>query len=965
MKNNSIFLALLGVSALLFVGCMKEEAINEQYRPAGSEIVIGASTDYDNGEATRTEYDSVEPGTRTEYSGVIFDVYGSTPKSERINWLSGDNMKIFYQQGTAAATSGVYGVTTINPDREKSYADVVCTDGTKLTWGEGTGTHKFYAMYPAKGFGGNNDMDLTNTNHVTGFIPATQDIDATNTNTVDGQLKYQPDMKYAYMVSYKEIAASSTATRAELPFSPAVTTFEFKFKLNQDDAKATRTVTKFTMEASTNLTGNFALDITGWDNNKATWNNLTQTNNGKKITVNFPNGGYTMTKTAYLDFSVLALPVQQENVTITFYFKESDGTEYHKSLLIKKNSNPVTFAAAKKHIITNDALTGEIITYTLEVTPNLNAGFRGLSTSYNVTSYKSIGTKKVPVEWEVCGYTYAVGSDEIISHVVVDESNWNNPKPVWLPTFTESATNSTAAATAYNVVIAPSDRRSTAVDALTNASEKGTQSNPWDLSMHDINGNGISKTTANCYVITSPGWYKFPLAYGNGYKGGTANTLAYHPSATSSYTLNTFKNHSDSDISSPDIASVSSVELLWQDAQDLITVDDIRLENGYVVFHMEKDNICEGNAVIAAKDSNGTILWSWHIWATPYVSSNVSMRGKTYMARNLGWCDGGTTLWYARKVWVKFRQPENPTVTKILKIHQDGNSTTVLGSGPHYQWGRKDPMLPPIGISSGPGGFARNKIWYNAEGVASQVWFITESPEGGRPRSIGYAIQHPMEMLWLDRANLPNLPGTSWMYFDWTGDIGNYPYPTPYATSGWTDANMLAAYERGHYCNLWNYNNTTTGHGNTVPDRGYGVYVYRNLTHGKTIYDPCPIGYTVPLPTEISNLAQGTNVYFGNGYGTGDANYRAYAAYSGSQTITWDASQYGYVCNGNLLPANGMRFYTAADQHVGNVGTNGYYFSSAPYNQHLGLQLILDSSSIKMDGSWAKGSGRSIRCVPE
>ena len=924
MKNNSIFLALLGVSALLFVGCMKEEAINEQYRPAGSEILIGASTDYDNGEATRTEYDSVEPATRTDYSGAI---YGSSPKRERVDWLAGDNMTIFYRQGTAAATSGVYGVTTINPDNEKSYADVTNTGGTKLTWGDGTGDHYFYAMYPAKGFGGNNGMDLTNTNHVNGTIPATQDIDVNHKITVDGQLKYQPDMKYAYLVSYKKIDAGSTATRAELPFRPAVTTFEYKFKLNDNDAATERTVTKFTMEASTNLTGTFEFDITGGNDYGATWGTVSQgTNNGKIITVNFPEGT-KLTKTAYLDFSVLALPVQQKDVKITFYFKESDGTEYHKYVTIKKNGSNATFAAAKKHIITNDALTGELITYTFEGEGGFTTNYLGGSSTYQVTSYKQVGTsgQKIAIPWEAYQYRVKIGSEGY--------SGWTSEKPVWLPTFTTSGTGSTSAKS-FDVKIAPSDRHSTAIDALTNAGTKGSATNPYDLSTHNITGGNISKTTANCYVVSAPGWYKFPLVYGNGYKNGSANTNAYAPNKlTAGRYLTPFIKHSGM-ISSPDIASVSKAELLWQDSQDLITVDDIKIDNGYVVFHVEKDNICEGNAVIAAKSSEGTVLWSWHIWVTPY-TGNVTMRGQTLQARNLGWCDGGEITWPERRVQVRFRQPGGKDEVITLTFIQSGNELTLLGTGPHYQWGRKDPIIPPFGKMGAPQDETANKIWYNAAGVASQ-----DVPLAQGPKNIQYSIEHPMDMIWVDRYALPAYKGGS-PYSPYTDAQGGWPF------SDWIGS-TATYYGTGHYVNLWNYNATV----NDKVDNMLTVKTFNSLAHGKTVYDPCPIGYTVPLPTELAKLAITTEQMGGTDY-------------RGSGTISWSASDYGWKSNGNVLPANGMRFYLANNQHVGNVGTNGYYFSSAYCNMHNGLSLIMDKNSIHMTASFAKGSGRSIRCVPE
>lgn len=46
----------------------------------------------------------------------------------------------------------------------------------------------------------------------------------------------------------------------------------------------------------------------------------------------------------------------------------------------------------------------------------------------------------------------------------------------------------------------------------------------------------------------------------------------------------------------------------------------------------------DGNAVVFIKDSNGTIIWSWHIWVTSYNpnTDNFTANGYTWMKRNLG-----------------------------------------------------------------------------------------------------------------------------------------------------------------------------------------------------------------------------------------------------------------------------------------------------------------------------------------
>lgn len=73
----------------------------------------------------------------------------------------------------------------------------------------------------------------------------------------------------------------------------------------------------------------------------------------------------------------------------------------------------------------------------------------------------------------------------------------------------------------------------------------------------------------------------------------------------------------------------------------------------------------EGNSVVYAKNANGDIVWSWHIWVTGYVPGNgVLYNTRYWLDRNLGATASGT-------------------------------STSAYGL--YYQWGRKDPF-PRSGI---------------------------------------------------------------------------------------------------------------------------------------------------------------------------------------------------------------------------------------------------------------------------
>ena len=207
-----------------------------------------------------------------------------------------------------------------------------------------------------------------------------------------------------------------------------------------------------------------------------------------------------------------------------------------------------------------------------------------------------------------------------------------------------------------------------------------------DLSMLDCAGKTrASRWTANCYMVHTAGDYKLPLVYGNAIKAGADNTVAYNPGGTTSSTYcANFVNHAGTAINAPWITkstsgegvnkgmgiAVNSAELLWQDAQGLITA--VGIDGDYLTLTVGKNATTqEGNALIAAKDANGTIVWSWHIWVTKEDFDwlcEVNTGEHTYQVTlvNLGW---------------------------VGKANSTGYNT-------YYEWGRKDPFIPSTGTGN-------------------------------------------------------------------------------------------------------------------------------------------------------------------------------------------------------------------------------------------------------------------------
>ena len=147
--------------------------------------------------------------------------------------------------------------------------------------------------------------------------------------------------------------------------------------------------------------------------------------------------------------------------------------------------------------------------------------------------------------------------------------------------------------------------------------------------------NLSAAATANCYIVSQSGSYCLLVAKGN----QPSNLLG--------------------------LTEYASV--LWESFGTSTTpsvgdlIKSVSYKDGYITFQTA-DTFKEGNAVIAAKDADGNILWSWHIWLTdqPEGQEYYNNAG-TMMDRNLG--------------------------------ATSATPGDVGALGLLYQWGRKDPFL--------------------------------------------------------------------------------------------------------------------------------------------------------------------------------------------------------------------------------------------------------------------------------
>ena len=413
--------------------------------------------------------------------------------------------------------------------------------------------------------------------------------------------------------------------------------------------------------------------------------------------------------------------------------------------------------------------------YVLSMAPDAgNIANTGGTKGMTISSYKQsyYGTL-VAVPW-TASYTYDDGPD-------IGTTIYNSASKV-VPVFTNSGNGSLIGERTSLQAIAqiPKSKswRSTHTAILRNAAE---------TTLNLAQG----KQTANCYVVQAPGTYTFPLVYGN-----ALNADGTSPN-TDSYGTATFVDHKGVKIDNPFIYLTNSGAnvpydacILWQDAPSLITPSSVKLteDKHSIQFTVDRKNICQGNCIIAVRDNNLNIMWSWHIWVTDHsmtntheIQNNPAVGGlviSQLMEVPLGWCDAETRIYDPRTFHITVKQTEDGGQTATANIVQlSSDSTYIYGdNAPYYQWGRKDPLLPGNGMGN------IDKPYYDNQIKA----FLRNT--GGAAISTG--ILNPTTMYG--------------------------------AENGWCSTNL----------ELWNKGNTlNTSNNNTVY---------------KTIYDPCPTDYSVP-----------------------------------------------------------------------------------------------------------------------
>ena len=160
------------------------------------------------------------------------------------------------------------------------------------------------------------------------------------------------------------------------------------------------------------------------------------------------------------------------------------------------------------------------------------------------------------------------------------------------------------------------------------------------------------------------------------------------------------------------VGAVASAEVLWESfgttetpAKGSVVAEATYVASEGVIRFKTPASLKDGNALIAAKDASGNILWSWHIWVCN------------------GWDPVKTAHTYYNNAGIMMDR--NLGATSVTP-------GDVKAFGLLYQWGRKDPFLGWDGVEvKGRGVVASTLKW--PEVVYSDA----------QTGTIDYSIAHP------------------------------------------------------------------------------------------------------------------------------------------------------------------------------------------------------------------------------
>ncbi|WP_455067034.1 fimbrillin family protein [Prevotella melaninogenica] len=890
MKNKLSTLLLAGVATLTMFSCVDNDNLNEnngdndalvsfgvndvQTRAiavSGGSLTRGAINPYLSSEDLAPQKLNVKGADAEKLCIIETTVEGVNPvqadAQTRANVIKNitENFSASGHRGTTEAN--------ITTKPEWFYNEPTFSNGKLVTprkWSWAIPHARFYAVFP----------QVKNEYTKIKLSPETYEGSPYIEFEAETEVTNQKDLMTACS-GHVHYSVQGTAPRTDLDFRHALTAIKFAVGQN---LSINKTISKVEIRNALSK-GKYTLSDK-FDGTGAKWENLSDAKTfkleGLAVSTN-QNPNAVLTGNDGDNYTFYMIPQELTGKNITVYVEFTDGSKIESTL-----KGSWLAGTTKTYKLSEKNSTWE---YTLETTNPANVAYnQDKSNDYLVTSYRNApdGTKQ-PVKWKAVGF-------EEYDRTTDSWTNLGTNKPTWLTAMSKENGEGGANAESGRATITKADLKDRLTEynkVLQTATEKGAAGNYYNLS--NTNGGNAIQNTANSYLISAPGYYRIPLVYGNAVKGGTTNESSYKTAHTGTNVLSNFKDHLGNDITTPYInvqnASnpATQASIVWMDQQAL--VDGMSVTNNgdksFVNFHVSAANIKNGNAVIAVKSADGTIMWSWHLWfdhsdALSTIACTNHEGDNFKVTKNI--------LGYTIYKW-KSTSYESPRVAR-MKIEQEvGNGAKktayiTITQSPYaereystalYQFGRKDAF---------PG--------------TNTLYESTFVENGGNNISIVNAIQNP---------------GTFY-----------------------TDGNTWGTEYR--YFNLWSMQTTSQ------------TDVSKTLI--KTIYDPCPVGFSMPPLKTFSGVTitgkTNTNNKDINALGDWDQGWHFYAKDSSSPSTVY-------------YPAIGSR--TANVGNLYGVKSRGYYWVGVPSSTSAGNNLDIRNTIVIPANNLNRAVGCSIRPVAQ
>lgn len=789
-------------------------------------------------------------------------------------------------------------------DEEKTRNNGILYNTISWSWLQPHG--RFYAVYP-ESTNGSNGIKFTKPNGT-----AAPSIEF----TVNTDVRKQVDLMTACSGNV-QYATRFQAPRTNLQFRHALTAIRFAVGQNLSFNKTIKDITLKNVLLKSKYTLSNKLDGTG-----AAWDHSGNTGRGD-VTLSDVNyktnenaNSIVKDRSKYNNSNETNLTKLDDNYTFYMIPQDLDNKVTAEVLFTDGSKITVPLKGSWKAGTTRTYKLSEknsSWTYTITATSPNAVAYNGTQANYKIESYREVNGTKQSVAWKVVGYSVDNGT------------SWTTTKPSWLKRLSKEQGDGGATAEQGTATLGTDivDLVAERNKELQNAAPLGTASAPYNLS--NATGAAAVQNTANCYVISAPGHYMIPLVYGNAIKNGQTNSSAYQKGSEANNTLKNFVDQEGYAITDPWIEKTNNganrgIDLawtIWSDEKDLVKLASnnglYRAADGnlYIKFEVTKENIKSGNAVVAVRRSWQTqrqeqrqqgrkkvwvtvtethqqTLWSWHLWFAPKNALDkitvTNKQGNKYDFTNeaLGWKPTawkGTSYSTPRTVKVKVEQTLGNNGDKqsaVITITQNPATTSRTGYTTLYQWGRKD-AFPGTTAT-----LAVNTINWNA---GSEMYMQT-------------ILQNPQN----------------------------------YFTAGYKGNVLDAATGFAKYYtfyNLWSMNNTSA----------YAENQANSQTVVKTIYDPSPVGFSVPANDAFTGFTEnGLNGGRMNVDGTDNAQtfnnnfgHNFWTNSSKTETIFFPAAGFREAGNGSTLS---------------NYSKFGDYWTATPNDNHNGNVMGFDVNSV-------------------